>query len=78
MNHGTKREIRQSSLETQSPLDRIEYRLSSWSAFFIVAVFAFTNDGLVIPWMSPLEWFSDPVVLGVGPGFFKSSETFAV
>jgi len=68
LNDGTLREIRRLSLETQAPLDRIEYRLSSWSAFFIVPVFAFANAGLVIPRVSPLEWFSDPVVLGVGLG----------
>ena len=68
LNHGTLREIRRLSLETQAPLDRIEYRLSSWSAFFIVPVFAFANAGLVIPRVSPLDWLSDPVVLGVGLG----------
>ena len=68
LNHGTMREIRRLSLETQAPLDRIEYRLSSWSAFFIVPVFAFANAGLVIPKVSPIEWFADPVVLGVGLG----------
>jgi NhaA family Na+:H+ antiporter len=68
LNHGTLREIRRLSLETLAPLDRIEYRLSSWSAFFIVPVFAFANAGLAIPRVSPLDWLSDPVVLGVGLG----------
>src|SRR5665647_735711 len=68
LNHGTLREIRRLSLETLAPLDRIEYRLSSWSAFFIVPVFAFANAGLVIPRVSPAGWLSDPVVLGVGLG----------
>jgi len=68
LNDGTLREIRRLSLETQAPLDRIEYRLSSWSAFFIVPVFVFANAGLVIPRVSPLDWLSDPVVLGVGLG----------
>lgn len=68
LNHGTMREIRRLSLETQAPLDRIEYRLSSWSAFLIVPVFAFANAGLVIPRVSPVEWLADPVVLGVGLG----------
>jgi Na+:H+ antiporter, NhaA family len=68
LNHGTLREIRRLSLETQAPLDRIEYRLSSWSAFFIVPVFAFANAGVEIPRVPPLEWLTDPVVLGVGVG----------
>ena len=68
LNHGTMREIRRLSLETLAPLDRIEYRLSTWSAFFIVPVFAFANAGLVIPRVSPAEWLTDPVVLGVGLG----------
>jgi NhaA family Na+:H+ antiporter len=68
LNYGTLREIRRLSLETQAPLDRIEYRLSSWSAFAIVPLFAFANAGVVIPRVSPVEWLSDPVVLGVGLG----------
>lgn len=68
LNHGSLREIRRLSLETQAPLDRIEYRLSTWSAFVIVPVFAFANAGLVIPRVPPLEWLSDPVVLGVSVG----------
>ena len=68
LNDGTLREIRRLSLETRAPLDRIEYRLSSWSAFLIVPIFAFANAGLVFPRVPPLEWLSDPVVLGVGLG----------
>src|SRR5665647_1514357 len=49
LNHGTLREIRRLSLETLAPLDRIEYRLSSWSAFFICLLYTSPSprDGLL-------------------------------
>lgn len=65
LNHGTLREVARLSRETQSPLDRMEYRLSSWSAFVIVPVFAFANAGVVVPRTPIGEWLWDPVVLGV-------------
>lgn len=68
LNHGTLREIGRLSMETQAPLDRLEYRLAPWAGFFIVPVFAFANAGLAIPRVSPGVWLSDPVVLGIGLG----------
>ena len=68
LNHGTLRELRRLALETQAPLDRLEYSLSSWSAFVVVPVFAFANAGVAIPRVAPSEVLADPVVLGVGVG----------
>ena len=68
LNHGTLREIGRLSMETQAPLDRLEYRLAPWAGFLIVPVFAFANAGLPFPKVSPAVWLSDPVVLGVGLG----------
>lgn len=67
-NHGTLREIGRLSMETQAPLDRLEYRLAPWAAFVIVPVFGFANAGLVIPKVPPAVWLGDGVVLGVGLG----------
>src|SRR5680860_518078 len=68
LNHGTLREIGRLSMETQAPLDRLEYRLAPWAGFVIIPVFAFANAGLAIPQVSPAVWLADPVVLGVGLG----------
>ena len=68
LNHGTLREIGRLSMETQAPLDRLEYRLAPWAGFVIIPVFAFANAGLVIPRVSPAVWLADSVVLGVGLG----------
>ena len=68
LNHGTLREIGRLSMETQAPLDRLEYRLAPWAGFVIIPVFAFANAGLAVPAVSPAVWLSDPVVLGVGLG----------
>ncbi len=68
LNHGTLREIGRLSTETQSPLDRLEYRLVPWSSFLVIPVFAFANGGLAIPDVPVEDWLGDPVVLGVGLG----------
>lgn len=64
-NDHTLREIRRLSLETQSPLHRIEVALAPYVAFGIVPVFAFANAGLSIPDVPVSEWLTEPVVLGV-------------
>lgn len=75
MNFGTLREIGRLSLETQAPLDRLEYRLVPWSSFLIIPVFAFANGGLAIPEVPAGVWLSDPVVLGVGLGLLVGKTT---
>ncbi|EON22177.1 Na+/H+ antiporter [Nocardioides sp. CF8] len=62
------REIRRLSLETQSPLHRVESRLAPYVAFGIVPLFAFANAGLPLPSVPVSEWATDPVVLGVSLG----------
>jgi Na+/H+ antiporter NhaA len=47
-NDHTLREIRRLSLETQSPLHRLETRLAPYVAFGIVPLFAFANAGLTL------------------------------
>ena len=67
-NDHTLREIRRLSLETQSPLHRVESRLAPYVGFGIVPLFAFANAGLAFP-SAPLSgWVTDPVVLGVSLG----------
>src|SRR5680860_1463853 len=67
-NDHTLREIRRLSLETQSPLHRVETRLAPYVAFGIVPLFAFANAGLSLPEVPASEWATDPVVLGIALG----------
>jgi NhaA family Na+:H+ antiporter len=67
-NDHTLRELRRLSLETQSPLHRVESRLSPIVAFGIVPIFAFANAGLPIPTGRFGDLLTDPVVLGIGLG----------
>lgn len=67
-NDHTLREIRRLTLETQSPLHRVENRLAPWSAFLIVPLFAFANAGVPYPDVPLTEWLTDPVVLGIALG----------
>jgi NhaA family Na+:H+ antiporter len=67
-NDHTLREIRRLSLETQSPLHRVETRLAPYVAFAIVPLFAFANAGLPFPDVPISVWATDPVVLGVALG----------
>ncbi len=64
-NDHTLREIRRLSMETQSPLHRIEVSLAPYVGFGIVPVFAFANAGLLLPDVPLSEWLVEPVVLGV-------------
>lgn len=68
LNEYTLREIRRLSLETQSPLHRVETQLTPYVAFGIVPVFAFANAGLTFPSVPVSQWLSDPVVLGIMVG----------
>ena len=67
-NDHTLREIRRLTLETQSPLHRIENKLAPWVAFGIVPLFAFANAGVPYPDVPVAEWVTDPVVLGIALG----------
>lgn len=67
-NDHTLREIRRLTLETQSPLHRVENRLAPWVAFAIVPLFAFANAGVPYPDVPAAEWLTDPVVLGIALG----------
>ena len=67
-NDHTLREIRRLSLETQSPLHRVESRLAPYVGFGIVPLFAFANAGIAFPSVPVSEWATDPVVLGVSLG----------
>lgn len=67
-NDHTLREIRRLSLETQSPLHRVENRLAPYVAFGVVPLFAFANAGLTFPKVPASEWATDPVVLGIAVG----------
>lgn len=67
-NHATLREIGRLTRETQAPLDRIIFVLAKWSAFVVVPIFAFANAGVAVPRVSPAEWVTHPVVLGIGLG----------
>ncbi len=67
-NDHTLREIRRLSVETQSPLHRVETRMAPYVAFGIVPVFAFANAGLTFPDVPVGEWATDPVVLGIALG----------
>lgn len=67
-NANSLREMVRLSRETQAPLDRVAWRLGSWSAFVVVPVFALANAGVQVPHTSPGRWLTNPVVLGVGVG----------
>jgi NhaA family Na+:H+ antiporter len=61
-------EIRRLSLETQSPLRRIETRLAPFVTFGIVPLFAFANAGITLPDVPLARVMLDPVTLGVALG----------
>jgi NhaA family Na+:H+ antiporter len=67
-NDHTLREIRRLTSETQSPLHRVETRLTPYVAFGVVPLFAFANAGLPFPDVPVGEWLANPVVLGVALG----------
>jgi Na+:H+ antiporter, NhaA family len=67
-NDHTLREIRRLTIETQSPLHRLEGHLALWVAFVIVPLFAFANAGVPYPDVPLGEWLTDPVVLGIALG----------
>jgi Na+:H+ antiporter, NhaA family len=61
-------DLQRLTVETQSPLQRLENRLSRWTAFVIVPVFALANAGVRLDGDAVSGALSDPVVLGVAVG----------
>jgi Na+:H+ antiporter, NhaA family len=55
-------------IESQSPLQRLESKLTRWTAFVIVPVFALANAGVRLDGGALSGAVSDPVVLGVTLG----------
>jgi NhaA family Na+:H+ antiporter len=54
-----------SSATVQSPLQRIEHRLTPWVTFLVVPVFALSNAGIDLTDVSWREAFREPVTVGV-------------
>ena len=54
--------------ETQSPLERLEFKLERWVAFIIVPLFAFSNAGVRLTSDALDGLTTDKVVLGVAIG----------
>ena len=60
--------IAETSLESVSPLDRLEHTLLPWSAFVVVPIFAFVNSGVDLRGGVLEDAASSSVALGVGLG----------
>ena len=56
------------TVESVSPLNRMEFRLVGWSSFVIVPLFALANAGIDFRVTSISDALSSPVALGVGFG----------
>jgi NhaA family Na+:H+ antiporter len=56
------------ALETISPLERLEQKLSRWTAFVIVPLFALANAGVRLDGDALRDAVGNPVVLGVALG----------
>jgi Na+/H+ antiporter NhaA len=56
------------ALETISPLERLEQKLSRWTAFVIVPLFALANAGVRLDGDALRDAVGNPVVLGVAVG----------
>jgi Na+:H+ antiporter, NhaA family len=61
-------DLQRLTVETQSPLQRLEQRLSRWTAFVIVPVFALANAGVRLDGDALGDAVGDPVVSGVALG----------
>ena len=60
--------ISETSLESVSPLDRLEHSLLPWSAFVVVPIFAFVNSGVDLRGGVLEEAASSSLALGIGLG----------
>ncbi|HTT11538.1 MAG TPA: Na+/H+ antiporter NhaA [Burkholderiaceae bacterium] len=61
-------EMEHSAADVQSPLQRIEHRLTPWVTFVIIPVFALSNAGIDLFEVSWGDAFADHVTLGVAAG----------
>jgi NhaA family Na+:H+ antiporter len=60
--------MERSSAAVQSPLQRIEHRLTPWVTFGVIPVFALSNAGIDLLSVSWREALGEPVTLGVAGG----------
>jgi len=60
--------MERASAAVQSPLQRIEHRLTPWVTFAVVPLFALTNAGIDLSAVSWRDTPSEPVILGVSAG----------
>jgi NhaA family Na+:H+ antiporter len=61
-------EVARLAMQSTSPLERLESRLSPWVGYVIVPVFALANAGVQFTGDAVSGLFSDPVVMGVALG----------
>ena len=61
-------EMEHSAAEVQSPLQRIEHRLTPWVTFVIIPVFALSNAGIDLLEVSWGEVLTNTITLGVAAG----------
>jgi Na+:H+ antiporter, NhaA family len=61
--------------ETQSPLQRIESKLTRWTAFVVVPIFALANAGVRFESDALSGAFGDPVIMGVALGLLVGKAT---
>ena len=60
--------MERASAAVQSPLQRIEHRLTPWVTFAVVPLFALTNAGINLSAVSWRDAPTEPVILGVSAG----------
>jgi NhaA family Na+:H+ antiporter len=60
--------MERASTAVQSPLQRIEHRLTPWVTFAVVPLFALTNAGIDLSAVSWRDAPTEPVILGVSAG----------
>ena len=60
--------MERASAAVQSPLQRIEHRLTPWVTFAVVPLFALTNAGIDLSAVSWRDAPTEPVILGVSAG----------
>ena len=62
--------IHEISRRVEPTLSRMDRKISPWSNYFILPVFAFCNAGVRLVGVDPMDIVIDPVVLGVFFGLF--------
>ncbi|HEV7875940.1 MAG TPA: Na+/H+ antiporter NhaA [Nocardioides sp.] len=59
------RELRRMTVEAESPLERLEWRLAPWVTFVVLPVFALANAGLPVDLATLRDLHQAPVALGI-------------